>query len=523
MRESFPHARERCETAASLALLPALALALAGCGPSAEAPEVRSFAGADSLGAFIERALATVEAVPGLSIAVVDGDEVVFLAGYGQRDAEADLPMQAETVSYIASSTKSFTGLATALLAHEGVLDLDAPITRYLDGLRFASEALSADSITLRDLLTHTHGIDNDPVVVRTAFTGDHTPRELHRVLAEESVPDDPGFQYGNIGYVVASLVIDEVTGTSWKEVLDERIFRPLGMDRTTAYVSRARQEDWHVAAPYSGAGPEGRERRPFWKADETMHAAGGLLTTAADLARWLEAQLEEGRVDGAPVFPAEVVAETHRKQAELDADFWRFHRHGYGLGWYVSDYEGETLLHHFGSFPGYRAHVSFMPEHDLGVAVLINELPAGLFLPDAVATYAYDLALGKPGLSGKYQEVLDELATQVEERREAVRQDRERRVARPQELPRPLEAYTGTFRSPAYGEMDVYERGGELGARVGLLRSDVEVYDHEREALRIEIAGGGRVVRYFFPEDASGETPADSIVLGGETWPRVR
>lgn len=496
---------------------------LAACGRAAEPTEVRSFAGADSLDAYIARALDTVGVVPGLSIAVVQGEEVVYLAGFGKRDAEADLPMGPGTVSYIASSTKSFTGLASALLAEEGRLDLDAPLGTYLEGFEFEAERLSADSITLRELLTHTHGFENDPVVVRTAYTGDHTPQELRRVLAEESVPTEPGFEYGNIGYVVMSLVIDEVTGKSWRDVLAERIFAPLGMERTSAYVSRARREAWPIAAPYFGAGPDGLERRPFWKSDETMHAAGGLLTTAADLARWLEAQINRGRVDGEQLLPAAVVAETHRKQAELDADFWRFHRHGYGLGWYVADYEGETLLHHFGSFPGYRAHISFMPQHDLGVAVLINELPGGIFLPDAVAAYAYELALGDPGLAEKGAGMLAELSERLQGVRDAVREDRERRAGRPQELPRPLEAYTGTFRSSALGQLELFRRSDGLHARVGGMRSDVEVFDHEREMLRIEIAGGGQVVRFFFPEGASGEEPADSVALGGHVWLRVR
>lgn len=504
-------------------LLFSLAMVFAGCGSAGETTEIRAFSGADSLDAFIQRAMGAVPVVPGLSIAVVHGEDVIYLAGFGHRDVEAGLSMAPSTVSYIASSTKSFTGLAAALLAHDGLLDLEAPLSDYLEGLEFEAEALSTDSIALRALLTHTSGFENDPIVVRTAYTGEHTPQELRRVLAEESVPTGAGFEYDNLGYVVTSLVIDEVTRRSWKDLLAERIFEPLGMDRTSAYVSRARREDWPVAAPYFGGAPDSLERRPFWKADETMHAAGGLLSTADDLARWLEAQINEGRVDGLQVFPAEVVAETHRKQAELDAEFWRFRRHGYGLGWYVSDYEEETLLHHFGSFPGYRAHVSFMPEHDLGVAVLINELPGGIFLPDAVAAYAYDLVLGKPGPAAKYEEVLADLTRRLEQVQDAVRQDRERRGARPQELPRPLEAYTGTFRSPAFGGMEVYRRSGRLQARIGRLRSEVEIFDHEREMLRIEIAGSGRVVRYFFPPEASGETPADSVQLAGDTWLRVR
>ncbi|HEU5186539.1 MAG TPA: serine hydrolase domain-containing protein, partial [Gemmatimonadaceae bacterium] len=112
---------------------------------------------------------------PGMSIAVVRDTQVIYAKGFGWADVEARTPVTPQTIFYIASTTKSFTGLAAALLAEQGRLDLDAPLSRYLPTARLQTP-LNPDSITLRSLLSHTHGIHGDgPIIFRTAYSGQHT------------------------------------------------------------------------------------------------------------------------------------------------------------------------------------------------------------------------------------------------------------------------------------------------------------------------------------------------------------
>ncbi len=152
---------------------------------------------------FIPQAMDALDGVvPGLSIAVVQGDEVVYVRGFGAADLEQDVPATADTDFYIASSTKSFTALAAALLDLDGVIDLDAPITRYTAGVEF-DPALDADHVTLRELLAHTHGFENRPISARAAFTGEHTPEVMWDLLAETSPNADAPhgtFEYTNVG-----------------------------------------------------------------------------------------------------------------------------------------------------------------------------------------------------------------------------------------------------------------------------------------------------------------------------------
>ena len=472
--------------------------------------------GAD-LEAFIGRAL-ELDLAPGMAVAVVRGDDVAFLAGYGWADVDARRPVTPGTPFYIASSTKSFTGTAAAALDVQGRMDLDAPLSRYLPDVTLQAP-LSADSITLRDLLTHTHGLDNGgPIVIRTAYTGDHDP-DLLLGLLEAQPPGEQGrsFQYGNLGYNVASMAMDAELGESWKDVLAEEIFRPLGMASTTAYMSRVDRDA--RALPY-GWEPDGRwEAKPYTKGDANMHAAGGLVTTAEDLSRWLIANLSEGRIDGTQALPAAAVREAHRPLADNDDAWGPFTREGYGLGWHVGTYDGSRQLHHFGGFPGFHAHVSFMPEEGIGVAVLVNESGMGSALATGVAAYAYDAYRGVADLPARSDALLERLAQEGERSRSAITADRERRSARPQALPHPLSAYAGTYENPAFGRIAWEVRGDRLHARMGLAESEVEVYDGAQNALRVELTGGGTVASFDF---SGGAERAAAVTILGVPFTRV-
>ncbi|TFG66826.1 MAG: serine hydrolase [Gemmatimonadales bacterium] len=454
---------------------------------------------------------------PGLAIVVVQGDDVAYAADFGWADTEAGREVDAETVFYIASSTKSFTGMAAAKLAYDGRLDLDAPLSTYLSDLSM-TPPLSEDSITLRQLLSHTHGIDNGgPIVLRTAFTGQHTPEMLLDLLAEQPAGDHGrSFEYGNMGYNVASMAMDAALGMSWKDVLAQEIFEPIGMSSTTAY--RSAVDEDRLAMPY-GWEPDGWERQEYAKHDSNMHAAGGMMTTTADLARWLIVNMNGGRIDGRQVLPAAVVAEAHTAVADNDDAWGPFSRDGYGLGWHVGTFDGSRQLHHFGGFTGFHTHVSFMPDERIGVAVLVNDSRLGAGLATAVAAFAYDAFRGLDDLDARSAEYLVELSERSEGARESTLADRARRAARPQSLPHPLEAYAGVYESPRLGKVFWTIRDGRLHAALGLAQSAVEVFNGEENQLRVELTGGGTVVAFEFPE---GTDKAAALVVAGERFERI-
>jgi CubicO group peptidase (beta-lactamase class C family) len=456
------------------------------------------------------------ELAPGMVVAAVRGGRIVYLDAFGWADREARRPVTPDTRFYIASSTKPFTALLVGLLARDGAIELDAPLSRYLPELELAAP-LSADRITVRQLLTHTHGIDgNGPVVWRTAYSGDHTPELLVRLLSRHRpLPEPTAFRYSNVGYVAASLIVDRVTAVSWKELLEQRVLEPLGMRHTTAFMSRVAPE--LLAQPYAAA-PVGFERLRPSKGDSSMHAAGGLVSTAPDLARWVLAQLGGGRLAGRTVFAEELIRESQRQQVEQDARFGEYHRVGYGLGWQIGRWEEKTLVHHFGSFAGYYAHVSFMPGEDTGVVVLVNEDDLGGRLAEAAAQTVYAHLLAWTDAGARLEQRLLELGEKVPATRARLAEHRAERAARQRPLPHPLSAYEGTFVNDEMGRMTLRARGGALVSTMGLLEGPVEVYGADRNELRLELVPGmGMVARVEMGPDGL----AASLSLRGMTFVR--
>jgi CubicO group peptidase (beta-lactamase class C family) len=440
---------------------------------------------------------------------------VILLKGYGYADIESKRPVTPQTAFYIASSTKPFFALAVALLDQKGQLSLDAPLSTYLPNLKLQAP-LSADSIKLRSLLTHTHGIAGGPVDFRMSFTGQGTQSELLALLAEHSrAKEGNDFAYTNLGYQIASIALEAKLKQSWKEVVQSTVLDPLGMKNTTAYASRVKPES--LAMPYF-AGPSDYLRVHYAKADANMHAAGGMITTAEDIAKWLQVHLNNGKLAGRQVFPASVVAETHRLQANQDAQFASVRRYGYGLGWNIGSYEGETLIHHHGGFSSFYAHISFMPKQRLGVAILGNEVVFGSQFAENVAQYIYDTLLDLPGNKFRWEKRLAAAPQVGQKERERIATERTRRAGRQRPLPYPLETYTGVFENPQAGRMEWRVQNGKLSVSMGPLWSEAEVFDATRNELRVELTPGQGVVIGF--EFADGK--AVGLTYGSFKFKRV-
>ncbi|HEY0159579.1 MAG TPA: serine hydrolase domain-containing protein [Thermoanaerobaculia bacterium] len=468
-----------------LLFLPLLPLLLSACATSAPDTDVAR------IDRFVQRAMKEFPEVPSLGLAVVRDGKTILTRGYGYRDVERQLPATEDTVYYIASSTKSYLGLLTSILATRSVVDLDAPVRRYLTEVKF-DPSVKADKVTLRTLLTHTSGIENGGMVMRTAFTGEQDSKQLAAILSRSKAVE-PVFNYDNLGYVVVGLVLERVTGKPWQELLATELFAPLGMTHTTAYISRA--AGWPLAKPYDVGDDLRVQPISFVKIDNTMHAAGGLVTTPRDLAKWLELN-----VNGHRAVDAKALAEAHEAHVkQLDTNWYRFKRQGYGFGWYHSDYEGTLLMHHFGGYEGWRTHVSFMPAQRHGVAALVNTGGPGAPVRDLIAAYIYDVLLDKPGIDEAYTAHLAKMRASENQKLEAIRADVAARAQRSPTLLRPQPAYAGAYANDDFGTLRIRTEGRTLRATLGQLDGALEPYT-EPETARVELVPGqGEVLRFQF------------------------
>lgn len=482
------------------AFLAASAVSLAACAT----PAVRSggWALAGELDAAIARAMA-LNMTPGLAVAVYSR-EGVYTRGFGVTDVTTNVPADADTAFYIASSTKPLTALALASLHHRGEFDLNATLAAYAPDAPFPA-AVGAGETTFRHMLSHTSGIDNGPIGFRAAYTGQHDPETMWRLLAESTANAEAPrgrFEYTNIGYNIATVLTDRRTGVAWQDLLERELFTPAGMTRASARMSRA--GGWSVAKPHGLNGEGALSRLYLEKTDQTMQSAGGVVMSANDAARWLELMLENGSVGGRQVLAPEVIATVKEPAAQVGAEFDGYTREAYALGWYHGPYREERMLHHFGGFAGFRAHVSFIPTRGVGVAAFANG-DQGRAVTDAVANYIYDRMLDAADAA----QVFDAAFTAGAERRTrtaaAIAGDRASRAGRPWTLTHPRDAYAGAYESQAWGRIEVAAAGEALQVRFGALRATAEPFT-QPNSIRVEfLPGQGEAILF----EGDGPQPA--------------
>jgi CubicO group peptidase (beta-lactamase class C family) len=461
-------------------------------------PAEKEFASA--LDATIIKTLEKVPDIPGITVAVVKEDKAIFVKSYGVADRITGLRADNDTLFYIASSTKSYTALAAAILDREGKIKLSDPVTKYTRGLTLKNAI--PDKVTVRDLLTHTSGLSNDPLTFRMAYSGDSDPREMARVFAEATTYNDAAYgkyKYDNLGYNIYAVLLRNYLKKDWRDVLRDEVFEPLGMKHTTAYVSHMTAKKWAHAEGYVNDAATGNiVPAPLKKVENNMQSAGGIYTSPWDAARWLEFNINEGRIDGKQIVPANIVRAVHTGYTQTVRDAPPFAGNGeYGLGWQIGKYKDDKVTYHHGGFTGYRSHISFMPDKKIGVAVFTNNDFIGGRVADLFATYIYDSLNGMPGVDAEYSMQLDDVVTQYAKAKEQMKAAAASRASRTSQLTMPFDAYAGRYQSDYLGTIEISQKNGGLFVKMG----NIEVVPTpftQKETIRVEmIPGQGEVIKF--------------------------
>ncbi len=398
--------------------------------------------------------------VPGLAVVVVRDGKVLYTETLGERDPQKHLPVTRDTFFYIASCTKSLLAMTVMTLVEEGKISLDVPVKKYLPRFQVADSTVT-ETLTVRDLLSHGKGLSSDPIVSLDAFSGEITEERFYRWLKEAKATGE--FNYTNLHYTLMGRIVEAVTGKSWKDVVDERILKPAGMTRTTAYASRM-YGDPDVAIPCdleNGKLVATRVR----KTDRTMHAAGGMGASIHDLGRWLRLNLGKGTIDGRRIVSEASAAEIQKTQSHAKNPSARGlrTRDGYTLGWSAGPYAGKRMLEHGGGYAGTGAFIAFLPDDGIGVAAVAN---ANRPITELAV---FDVCNRLLGLDASDQ--LPELKRFAEDRRrrQSMR-DRlfEKKPVTAEGLSMPIDRYVGTYNNSDWGTFLVENREGRLSARWG-------------------------------------------------------
>ncbi len=473
--------------------------------------------------------------VPGMAVAIVSADRVLFAKGFGERDVIRHLPVTPNTLFGIASCSKSMGAATVCLLAQDGLLDLDAPIHSYWPGFQLQDEYATL-RVTARDLLSHRWGLPRHDLVWY------HQPNVSRAELVRRLRYLPPiselraTFHYQNLGYTALSQLVQEVSPdhATWETVMQRRILKPLGMARTNFSVRDSERDPDH-AIPYRLKGEkDDLERLPAAEVD-AVGAAVNVNSTAADMARWLRATLTDGTLDGKNSIPAEALHQTHEPQMAYDlrAPDDDVYTDTYGMGWVVGTYRGFRFLTHSGSIDGFTSEMAALPAEGIGVVVLTN-------LDDTetahlITNTLLDRLTGLRPIDWSaryldYQREEDEIGAEQDSIADPFRVV----GTRPSH---PLAAYAGHYRHPAYGSLtlraapDGRRLVGDLhGLRLTLTHYHYETFATDATDLLPDVgpdasAPGADPVpvsslRFTFATDPRGDIGSLSVALEPDAEP---
>jgi CubicO group peptidase (beta-lactamase class C family) len=419
---------------------------------------------------YVKRVMQTFT-VPGLSVAIVKDGRVVLAKGYGVRRMGDPTPVDAQTRFGIASNTKLFTATAIAILVEEGKVDWDAPVSRYLPAFAM-SDPYVTHELTVRDLLVHRSGLGLGAGDLLWWPPSTYNRKDIAQRI--RYIPLSTSFRsayaYDNVLYLVAGELIEAVSGQSWENFVRSRILRKIGMNDSDVRHSGA-TEQGNVAGTHAEVNDTVRPVAPF--TSDNTNPAGGVMTGAADIAKWLLVQLDSGKVsNGPPLFSPASAKQLWREVTPVpigdvpggmrELAHLRPTMAGYALGLGVRDYRGYILRQHTGGLPGYLSKVAMIPDLRLGVAVLTNQESGAAF--DAIAYRVLDYYIGAK--SPDYPALFQQLVTANQKKtREA-----EQKAAGSRDSTSgpslPLARYAGTYRDPWYGDVRISQEGKGLAIR---------------------------------------------------------
>jgi CubicO group peptidase (beta-lactamase class C family) len=438
-----------------------LALLVPGTLPA----QARPAAPPPGFDALVERVRRNFE-IPGLTVAIVRDGQVVLARGYGVRRLGSPATVDADTRFGIASNTKAMTALAIGLLVEEGQVEWDAPVIRYLPDFQMWDPWVTRE-LTVRDLLVHRSGfgLGAGDLLWWPPSTRDRAEiaRQLRHIKPATSFRS--AYAYDNVLYLVAGLLIERMSGRSWEEFVTERVLRPVGMDGATVLHSAASDTAGNVAGTHARV--DGRVVPVKAFLSDNTNPAGGVNAGANDMARWLIAMLDSGRVGEKRVWSQRTTRELWDmvvpirpgnpppSLAPARANF-----NGYALGFGVRDWRGRKLVTHTGGLPGYVSRVAMIPELKLGVAVLQNAEAPG---HDVISWTVLDHYLGAThDWLAAYTALwhrADSMASAARSASAAARDSTSRPTL-------PLERYAGTWRDAWYGDIEITREGDGLGMR---------------------------------------------------------
>jgi CubicO group peptidase (beta-lactamase class C family) len=398
--------------------------------------------------------------IPGLALGVVYKDQLIYGKGYGYRDLEKKLPVETTTLFPIASNTKLFTATAACMLAEEAKLSLNRPVKNYLPAINFNNDELNA-KVTLLDMLSHRTGLPRyDGIWVNATFNRKDLVSKIGYMRPQYGFRE--GYIYNNMMFSGAGVVMEQVTGMSWEEIIRQKLFAPLNMS-ASCFTTEEMKKYGNYSLSYFE--PDSTHRllaKKYEAQSEALGAAGTIKSSIEDMSHWMIAQLNKGMYNGKKVISQSVIEQTLEPNSIADKEGrWdELSNTLYCLGRSIQTYKGIKIASHTGSIDGFFSQLIFLPKQQLSVFIVFNAVEAGSLR--SVITYPVIdrlLNLGYTPWSQRYRE------TYVFEKARGKRMVDSIRATQVKNTnpSHPLTAYKGTFANNIYGNINIELVNNEL------------------------------------------------------------
>ncbi|MBJ7882379.1 serine hydrolase [Gelidibacter salicanalis] len=414
----------------------------------------------------------------GFSVAVVDGNKVIYAKGFGYSDYENKVPADANTLYAIGSSTKAFTSAILGQLRGEDKLSFDDSPLKYIPELKFYNDNLN-NHVIIKDLMRHSTGLprhdlswylfpsaDKDSLIQRIAY------QEPFTGLRQE-------WHYNNFMFLTQGVLAEKITGQSWEDNIKSRFFEPLGMSRSQTLLSELLKTD-NTAFGYE------LKKDKISKMDyydiSGMSPAGSIYSSANDMAKWLTMWINKGKYNDKEILPETYITEAMSSQMVMsgalpDEDHPDMHMSNYGYGWMMTSYRGHYRVEHGGNINGFSASVAFYPSDNLGIVVLANQNASSV--PSIVRNTIADKIFG--------DKKTDWIKRVVEAKAKAKKMEEELNLeespstqvknTKPSHV---KQDYTGTYENEGYGQLNVTLENDSLFANFKRVKMFLKHYHYD-------------------------------------------
>lgn len=456
----------------------------------------------------VEKTLKTFN-VPGIAVGIIKDGKLVLAKGYGVTNIKTEKKVDANTLFGIASNSKSFTSAALAMLVDEGKINWDDKVTKYLPDFKMYNEYVTKE-FTIRDLLTHRSGLGLGAGDLMIWPDGhDFTPKDIIKNIQflKPVSAFRTKYDYDNLLYVIAGEIIEQVSGKSWCDFVEERMMKPLHMDNSVASWSRLK-DTTNTIVPHVPTNGK-LEVIPRYT-NHIFDAAAGIYSSVNDLSKWLILQMNDGKYDGnQQLFSQKQHDEMWTPQTIMPVPNTQPYKtlfRNYALGWRVEDINGHLQVSHTGGLDGIVTQTIMIPDIKLGIIVLTNQQSGAAFM--AISNTIKDKYLGITNsdhvlrLSADLQQreedadkITDEVwATITKNSKDKIKINNSK--------------YIGNYKDPWFGLVTISEKKGKLyfaSNRSKRLTGEIFFYKDQNFVVKWDVRSFQADAHIFFAIDANG------------------